>query len=567
MKKWYQTSLLKFVVVLLLALGIILFVGREFDPVTKKESLTLSTSGWKQFRKGMDIAGWVKLSYKVDFSKYDQLYQNAIEREAAKKRAIDIILKNIDKRVSTLWVSDYIARQQIIDGDTFIVVEIGGVSSLEFAKEIIGKTVELEFKVPSDVSDNTTDLVSQRATMTKSLFAQIKKDPTALATLVGWKESDDVYAQMLSGVDYDNLPIIYQTHREKILAAKPGDVLDLGLGEYASASSGEQNSSIKWYTLLVIDSIITEDIPASLSGGETKKATFLTAKEVFVTEKPQWVVAVDPSTKEMLNGAFFSYASTSVGQTGKPVVTITFDDKGKQIFCNLTKAFVNKQMAIFVGGQLLTAPTINEPICQWTAQIDGQFTADSTKQLAEWLNEGALPAPLILSQEEKVSPLLGESAMQWAIKATIVSFILIFVMLLIMYGWQRSLLGTTVLLSYTIYVLAAFKLVDYAFSLSGIAAMILSIGMGVDATILIFERLREELKWGRSRLSAVETAYTRSRSAILDGNVTTILIFVILFFMGMSIFKWFGLAGMFTGGLILLVIAPLTKIVLTYLRK
>lgn len=106
-----------------------------------------------------------------------------------------------------------------------------------------------------------------------------------------------------------------------------------------------------------------------------------------------------------------------------------------------------------------------------------------------------------------------------------------------MYEWRLALLGFVVLVAYAVYLLAVFKIIDYAFSLSGIAAIILSLGMGIDANILIFERLKEELKTGRSWLSAVETAYERSRAAILDGNVTTLLIFMVLFFMGMSIFK------------------------------
>ena len=111
-----------------------------------------------------------------------------------------------------------------------------------------------------------------------------------------------------------------------------------------------------------------------------------------------------------------------------------------------------------------------------------------------------------------------------------------------MYGVKVGLVGFAVLVAYLVYLLAAFKITDYAFSLSGIAAIILSLGMGIDANILIFERLKEELNTGKSFSAAVDTAYTRSREAIRDGNATTMLIFLVLFGMGMSIFKGFGIA-------------------------
>lgn len=95
----------------------------------------------------------------------------------------------------------------------------------------------------------------------------------------------------------------------------------------------------------------------------TGEVVLVSATDIFVTEKPSWITAVDSKTKQVLNGAFFRSAGVTVGQTGKPVVTINFDDTGKEIFCNLSTAHVGKQMAIFVGGQLLTAPNINEPIC------------------------------------------------------------------------------------------------------------------------------------------------------------------------------------------------------------
>lgn len=127
-------------------------------------------------------------------------------------------------------------------------------------------------------------------------------------------------------------------------------------------------------------------------------------EDIFVQDRETWIAATDG--ENLLNGAYFKYAGTTTSEMGEPVVTINLDDKGKDVFCAITQAHVGEPMAIFVGGNLLTAPNIQTKICGGTAQINGGFTTASAKELADALNEGAMPAPLILMQEEKISPTL-----------------------------------------------------------------------------------------------------------------------------------------------------------------
>jgi preprotein translocase subunit SecD len=127
-------------------------------------------------------------------------------------------------------------------------------------------------------------------------------------------------------------------------------------------------------------------------------------EDVFVQDRETRVPATDG--QKILNGAYFKYANTSTSEMGEPVVAINLDDTGKEIFCTITQNNINKPMAIFVGGNLLTAPNIQSKICGGTAEINGSFTQESAKELANALNEGTLPAPLILTQEEKISPTL-----------------------------------------------------------------------------------------------------------------------------------------------------------------
>lgn len=615
----------------IISLGIIFGLGKSFNEQTQKTTTTFTTNGITQFRKGMDIAGGVKLTYKVDFSKYDQIYTLPAERDLAKRQAIAVILKNIDNRISTLGVSDYSARQQNIGDEIFLVIEIGGVHSIDTAKEIIGKTIELEFKVPATKEQQAT-LAAERKLLANDLFNKIKAHPTQVTQLTQGKESQEIYTSTIVTQDLDTLSPLFSAEKERFLTAKAGDVIQVegmldGVSEQAqgyglfvidsveqqtnpivtlekfTAIANQFNKEVGIATGVTHNSAtgaiaydttskeirINTDIQASSFGGgdglqvlamynvsDEEHDTLLNALQqqvlvngttVLINKNPQWIVAVNPETNEILNGAFFSYAAPSVNNFGKPIITINFNDKGREIFCNLTKAFINQQMAIFVGGELQTAPVINEAICAGSAQIDGDFTTESAKLLSDSLNEGALPAPLILSSEEKVSPVLGEGAINGAFLAGGIGLVLMFIFLLAFYGLRTSLIGIAVMIAFLVYSLAIFKIIDYSFSLSGIAAIILSLAMGIDANIIIYERLKEELDAGKTWSNAVDAAYERSWLAIRDGNLTNIIVYVVLFGMGMSIFKGFGFAGLITGLLILIINVPLTRVLLKLFKK
>jgi protein-export membrane protein SecD len=286
--------------------------------------------------------------------------------------------------------------------------------------------------------------------------------------------------------------------------------------------------------------------------------TYYTIEEVFIQDQLSWMSAQTTDGK-ILNGTNFKYASVSNSQMGQPVVVLNFDETGKTSFCNITENNIGKQMAIFIGGTIITAPTIQSKICDGSAQIDGQFTPESAKELTASLNNGALPAPLILMQEEKISPSLGDSALSGAIIALIIGIIAICTYMIIVYGLKKGLITLISTLVYTLVLLAIIKLIDYALSLSGIAAIILSIGMAIDANILIFERMKEEKKEGKANDVAIKIAYERSRAAIKDAQLSTGLIGLLLFMMGINMFKGFGSMLVIGVILTLLINVPIIK--------
>ena len=558
------SGLLTYGIVVLISLFLIFFVGKELDPTTNTEKFVLTNDGLNHFSKWMDIAGWVSLTYKIDLDKYRQVYTDEQEFFQVTKDVKNIILQNIDKRISALGVSDYTSYIQSLDDGEYVVVEIGWVSDLDQAKEIIGKTVELEFKLPFE-----WDIASQknsRQLLAESILKDLSADPTQITTLAAEYSGDNVVYHTYSGVTRTQLPGIYQSNPELLKSREIGSVIPV-LTEWSYGN----DVLMAWGQLTATTSewfVITRYNGSSTTTGSWWVTnTVYNIEDIVVDYRPARVPAIDPKTGNLLNGAFFKFAGVGSSQTGQPVATINFDEKGKEIFCNITEVIVGKQLAIFIWGELVTSPVIREKICGGSAQIDGQFTPATAKALVDNLNEWALPAELILSQEEKVSPALGEQALKGAILAAWVWLLLIYGFMIWMYGFRQGSVALLTLVSFIIVLLWVTKIFKYAFSLSGIAAILLSLGMGVDANVLIYERVREERAKGLSWKEAIAEWYEKSFSAIRDGNVTTLMIAILLFFVGTNVFKWFGTMMMVNIILTLLVIVPLTKRLLMWFYR
>ena len=697
-----------------------------------KGQLSFAWDSITNFRKWLDVSGGTRLMYRISYDTYEQTYSGNTQALDDVKRTVEnIIKKNIDGRISKLWVSDYKSYTQQLDNETQIVVEIWWVADLDQAKELIGKTVELEFKLPNDSEWSEADK-DERVTIAQNLYSDLL-DKTDKFEAIAWaRQSENVFYTKYDKVTLSQLPTIYQdnlgvldetqewkvspllewnyysyeyqdqsgvvqnvdmngytffhmiskeewvrtgvalsdiievaislwaTYDEKFTLVKwtdipsesyviEGDVLRYNNGEVypnewaydvriiamipnvsvgadgesiessqsddefaAEVSSAKEalladaeaeiasaspvydwvisSSALKeaipsfdvnstdevqvyeeqwftylvvlrgvksitdhWYNIAVVNWINEEEFNKAL-----ESQTFYTMEEVFVQDRLTWKNAQSEDGK-ILNGANFKYASVSTSQLWQPVVLISFDDIGKAVFCNITENNIWKQMAIFIGWNMITSPVIQARICDGSAQIDGNFTAESAKELTNQLNDWALPAPLILMQEEKVSPTLWENALNWALIAMVIGFVAIWLYMTFIYGWKKWLVSLISLTIYTLVLLAIVKTVNYALSLSGIAAIILSIWMAVDANVLIFERMREEKENKKSDTDAINVAYDRSWNAIRDGQISTWMIGLLLMLMWINMFKWFGTMLVVWVLLTLLVNAPVIK--------
>src|SRR5574344_53492 len=244
-----------------------------------------------------------------------------------------------------------------------------------------------------------------------------------------------------------------------------------------------------------------------------------------------------------LTGKDVKKALISTNPGGQWVVSLEFNDKGTKKFGELTQQLVGKPMAIFFNGQLQSAPVIQEPILGGHAQISGGdsgFAYEEAKKMVDLLNAGALPVPAKIIEESLVGPTLGADSIAKSKTAGLIGIGLVMIFMLLYYRLP-GVIADIALIIYSLLVFTVFKMVPVTLTLAGIAGFVLSIGMAVDANILIFERTKEELKAGRTFLTAINAGFERAFTSIFDSNMTTIITCVILYMLGTSLVKGFAL--------------------------
>ena len=241
-------------------------------------------------------------------------------------------------------------------------------------------------------------------------------------------------------------------------------------------------------------------------------------------------------TGRYLKGAQLDFSQ----QTYQSQVNLQFDDEGSKIFEELTKNNVGQRLAIYLDGAPISAPVVQEAISGGKAQITGNFTLAEAKELVQRLNAGALPVPINLINQQTIGASLGRLSLEQSLRAALWGFLAI-LLFIILYYRLPGLVASLALLVYIALILALFKLIPVTLTLAGIAGFILSIGMAVDANILIFERLKEELRSGKSLGGSIDEGFKRAWPAIRDGNISTIITCLILYIFATGLVKGFAL--------------------------
>lgn len=240
----------------------------------------------------------------------------------------------------------------------------------------------------------------------------------------------------------------------------------------------------------------------------------------------------------MLTGDVLSDARVSIGQFNDPYVSITFDSKGGQEFERITAENVKKRMAIVLDNTIYSAPVIQERIGGGRAQITGTFTTQEANDLAIVLRAGALPAPLKIVQDLTVGPSLGQDSIDKGIRATLIAGAMVILFMIVYYRLSGAIADFALILN-LVCLMGALSALNATLTLPGIAGIVLTIGMGVDSNVLIFERIREELRSGKAVRTAIDAGYDKALLTIIDSHVTTLITGVALFLFGTGPIKGF----------------------------
>lgn len=442
---------------------------------------------------GLDLQGGIHLVLEVD-----QANLSDDEKTDVVARALEVIRNRIDQ----FGVSEPIIHRE---GDWRIVVELPGVQDIERAKGLIGKTARLEFKI----LESAEDRVGMIEKIDTYLAAQAPADST---------KTDDP----LLGQTTDDTPSL-----SRYVRSFGRDLVVL-----------EDN-------ILTVRDILDRPSVQKLTPPD---AQFLWGSKVEEMADGQlYRVLYYVKRRVEMTGEILSDASVTTGQSfenaGQPIVNFTTTSQGVRLFGRVTGANVDERMAIILDNQVYSAPTIRSKISQGSGIIEGTGTLDEAKDLAIVLRAGALPADVYIVEDRTVGPSLGRDSVEQGKNAAAIGLAIVIVFMVIYYGFS-GLVADFALVLNLVFVMAILAAFQGTLTLPGIAGIILTIGMAVDANVLILERIREELRSGKTVRAAIENGYARAVQTIVDANVTTIITAIVLYQYGTGPIKGFALTLM-----------------------
>lgn len=468
---------------------------------------------WKDYKLGLDLQWGIELDYKIDLEDLRKQDDFNVKKE---KEVVEWLKSIIEKRVQTLNINDSEINDASYGGEKHIIVQIplkwndsfSNKENITRAKEAIGRVVKIIFK-------------EKRPEITQAdLDFRKKIENDALKELETSKYNFFVTANK------------FRDNYEKVKVWTVNSLAELNLDNNLK-TTGLLKKLVDW---------TVEELGKGkyILDFEKNKDWKDVINYLFISDTPsKWMPAKD-SKWRILNDKYFVKSSVQFNKAFEPMVELTFNDDWAKIFGELSKRLVWKQMAIFVWGQLLTAPVINEPILSGRAVITGNYTPESAKKLSQDINTWVVPAPIYLTSEKSIDSRLGLNSLNKLIYAWITWFILIFIFLILVYRLS-GFVSSIALIMYILIVLAIVKASGTVLTLASIAGLILSVGMAIDANILIFERIREELDAWKNMEEASKIGFKKSWSAIWDSNVTWLMVALILFVFGINIIKWFWL--------------------------
>jgi SecD/SecF fusion protein len=479
----------------------------------------------KALNLGLDLKGGMHVVLEVDQSK---LKEN--ERRDAVDRALEIIRNRVDQ----FGVTEPLIQKQ---GGDRIIVELPGLQDVERAQALIGQTAQLEFKL-LESEENTAAILKK----IDEVLAQKEEAPfEEEEELEGLKETEekkkavkDLFApeEPESVSDTTDTSSFLEMDEEDLYTERPFTSLLEGFGGYWLGVPIEDKPKVE---LFLKDPDVLAVIPEDdefawatrieiIQGMEYQKLYLLKKRMEF---SGKYLVDARPIARD---------------EYGKPYVNFKLTKQGGRKFARLTGANIKKPLAIILDGRVESAPEIQSKIRdEGRITMGGGVTFDEAVDLAIVLRAGALPAPVKIIENRIIGPSLGQDSIRKGTTSAIIGFCVVLLFMVIYYKLSGVIADFAVLLN-LVFLMAAMSALDATLTLPGIAGIILTVGMSVDANVLIFERIREELRTGKTIRAAIDAGYKRAITAIVDANITTLITAGVLFQFGTGPIKGFAVA-------------------------
>ncbi|MCX6766096.1 MAG: protein translocase subunit SecD [Candidatus Moranbacteria bacterium] len=470
---------------------------------------------------GLDLQGGIHLEYKADVSNVEKSKVND-----ALQGAQDVI----ERRINAFGVGEPLVQTAQSGGERRIVVELPGVKDIEEAKKRIKDTPFLEFK-----EETSPEELAKTQELFNSLNEQTKK------------QAEDILQRALASENLEDLAKQYsQDPGSKDQGGDLGFVKKgIFVPEFNKILFEENLKPGEIYPKLVESQFGWHIIKFIESRGEGDNLEVHSQHILFAKQSAEMVPDLKYKSTGLSGKNLKSAAVTFTSQgLSEPQVSLKFDAEGTKLFAELTKKNLGKTIAIYLDGTVISAPVVQAEIANGEAVITGDFSQEEAKELAQRLNEGALPVPLTLVGQQSVEASLGAESLKKSFVAGLVGLAAVMIFMIFYYRFL-GVVAVIALLIYTCIMVSIVKLSGtftpwpITLTLSGIAGFILSIGMAVDANILIFERTKEEIRRGRGIMNALDEGFKRAWTSIRDGNVSSIITSFILIMMGTGFVKGF----------------------------
>ena len=466
---------------------------------------------------GLDLQGGTHLVYDADTSEISS---------SDKESALDGVRDVIERRVNTLGVTEPLVQTNKSGDQWRVIVELAGIKDVNQAIEKIGETPLLEFR-----EQTTEELPEEQLNAITALNEESKKKATEVLQLV-----------LADGADFASLADEHSQDPGNIDLAtdeKRGGDLDF----FARDQLIFLEFSDVVFDELEVDEIYQEIVETQFGYHIIKKTgveeELARASHILFTK--QSTEGTTDFTNTGLSGKHLDRAAVTFDPTtNEPQVSLEFDDEGKDLFAEITERNIGKVVGIYLDGSPISIPRVNQVIEDGSAVITGSFTLEESKLLAQRLNAGALPVPIVLVSQQNIGATLGALSVEKSLVAGIIGLILVAIFMIVYYRLP-GIISVCALIIYSLLALAVFKLIPVTMTLAGVGGFILSIGMAVDANVLIFERTKEELYEGKNLRLATDEGFKRAWPSIRDSNVSTLITTIILAWLGTSVVKGFAI--------------------------